>query len=276
MAALLRPLNLVAPGVGLLLSVSPWGEWWMFPVSIVPYLIMVMLSLRDPKFISRAVQADDATAGEPVAWDSAFRAVENGEIVAPLKRIQMNEQRLVDQLVDVPTTARSIVMGALGQVRQAARLAIDLAKKVESLDATLKGLQGNAPEQARWEATERRRRAEQTDDPATKQAFLDAAQSLEESAKSTDAMVKLRERMVAQIENLAASLESVAVRSIRLRVSADDADLGGVGEALRVDVQAAKETLGVFEEQAAMEESATFEVGTNAKSAAQSSTENRR
>jgi hypothetical protein len=49
----------------------------------------------------------------------------------------------------------------------------------------------------------------------------------------------------------------VAVRSIRLRVSADDADLDGVGEALRVDVAAAKETLGVFEEQASLEESAS-------------------
>ena len=249
-------MNLVAPGAGLLLAVSPWGPWWVFPVSLVVYAFLVMLSLRDPTFVERAAAAEEASAGEPVEWGDVFGDIKEGELVAPLQRIRKNEERLMQQLVGAPKTTRSIIANALGQMRQAARLAVELAKKVQGLDATLKGLAGNSPDQARWEAKERRRRADGTTDDATKQAFLDAAQSLEESAKSTEAMLRLRERTVAQLENLAASLESVAVRSIRLRVSADDADLDQVGEALRVDVAAAKETLGVFEEQASMEESA--------------------
>jgi hypothetical protein len=67
--------------------------------------------------------------------------------------------------------------------------------------------------------------------------------------------MRLRERTVAQLDNLAASLESVAVRTIRLRVSSDAT--GGaeeITERLRVDVAAAKETLGVFEETMALTE----------------------
>ena len=249
-------MNLVAPGAGLVVSVSPWGPWWVFPISLAVYAFLVVLSLRDPSFVERAAAAEEPTAGEPAEWNEVFGSIKEGELVAPLQRIRKNEERLMQQLVGAPKTTRSIVANALGQMRQAARLAVELAKKVQGLDVTLEGLKGNSPEQARWEAKERRRRAEATSDDATKQSFLDAAQSLEESAKSTEAMLRLRERTLAQLENLAASLESVAVRSIRLRVSADDGDLDQVGEALRVDVAAAKETLGVFEEQASMEESA--------------------
>jgi hypothetical protein len=61
-------------------------------------------------------------------------------------------------------------------------------------------------------------------------------------------LYRLRERLSAQLESLAASLESVAVRSIRLRVASPDATGGDAAEALRVDIDAVKETLSVFEE----------------------------
>jgi hypothetical protein len=151
--------------------------------------------------------------------------------------------------------ARPMIAQALTQLRAAAGLAIELARKVQKLDQTLASFAAMNPEQSRWEATERRRRADAIDDPVAKQAFNDAAKALEESATSAEAMMKLRERTVAQLENLAASLESVAVRTIRLRVSANDgAGLAAITDTLRVDVQAVKETLGVFEEQAALEE----------------------
>lgn len=255
-AALYRPLNLLAPGAGLLLAASPWGDWWMFPLSLIPYALMVILSLRDPRFIERALEQDDSgRAGEAIEWKPVIAELSNMVLASPLQRIAASEQRLVDQLVGAPVSARSILMDTLGQVRTAARLAIELARKIKSLDATLATLQAMTPEQAKWEADQRRKRAEQSDDAQTKQAFLDAAKSLEESATSTESMVRLRERTVAQLENLAASLESLAVRSIRLRVSADDAGLADMGESLRVDVQAAQETLGVFEEQDGMHES---------------------
>ena len=42
-AALLRPTNLLAPGAGLLLALT-WAPWWIFPLSLVAYAIMVVLT----------------------------------------------------------------------------------------------------------------------------------------------------------------------------------------------------------------------------------------
>jgi hypothetical protein len=136
---------------------------------------------------------------------------------------------------------------------------------VRLLDTTLSTYSAMNPQQSRWEAQERRRRAGEVKDEQAKRAFLDAAKSLEESAESAEALQKLRERTVAQLENLGASLESVAVRTIRLRVSADQGNAAEIGDTLRVDVEAVKETLGVFEEQHELEESARAAIAKEAK-----------
>ncbi len=254
-AALLRPQNLLAPGAGLLFALTPWGPWWVFPIAIVPYLLMVYLSVRDPQFIQRAL-ATGEDVGEPIDWKEILEELGKGELTAPLKRIADNEKGLADQLATAPPSARGMMASTLQQLRTAGRMAIELARKVKALDITLASTAMN-PEQSRWEAAERKKRAENVADPEAKRAFLDAAKSLEESAKSAEAMRTLRERTVAQLENLAASLESVAVRTIRLRVSANDGSAAAnIGETLRVDMEAVKETLSVFEESVAMEEGA--------------------
>jgi hypothetical protein len=92
-AALLRPLNLIAPGAGLLFALSPYGPWWTFPVSFVPYAIMVMLNLRDPEFVRRAVRdEEDAATGEAIDWKEALAGFGSGELKAPLQRIAASEQ----------------------------------------------------------------------------------------------------------------------------------------------------------------------------------------
>jgi hypothetical protein len=102
------------------------------------------------------------------------------------------------------------------------------------------------PRRARADAAERRKRAEQASDAQARASFLEAAQSLDESAKSAEGLLRLRERTIAQLDSLAASVENVAVRSIKVRVATDGSE--AVADALRIDVEAIKETLGVFEE----------------------------
>ena len=256
-AALVRPLNLLAPGAGLLLALSDVAPWFAFPLSLVPYGLMVWLSARDPKFIERSLREDRETeTGEQVEWDAIQHEIPGAEISAPLRRIASSERKLTDELSSAPSGARSMLAGTLAQVRSAARLGIELARRIKSLDHTLGTYEAMDIKKLRFEADERRRRATQATDPQARESFFDAAKSLEETAASAGAMQKLRERTMAQLENLAASLESVAVRTIRLRVSTDEE--GGatdISETLRVDIEAVKETLSVFEESVAMQES---------------------
>jgi hypothetical protein len=244
-AALLRPLNLMAPGAGLLfaLTVAPW---WLFPLSLVPYAIMVLLTLRDPKFVQRAVRIEtDGQAGEEIDWARVWKELGRGAWLPPLQRIAQSERAIGGQLAQTPDAARPILASTLAQVRAAGRLAIDLARKLAALDASFAGFAAMNPQNSRAEADEKRRRAAAARDEQARQALLDAARSLDEAAASAEATLRLRERTLAQLESLAASLDSVAVRSVRLRVTSDGTD--DLASTLSAEIEAVKETLSVFE-----------------------------
>jgi hypothetical protein len=245
-AALLRPINLLAPGVGLLLALVG-GLWWLFPLSFVPYALMVILSLRDPSFVARAVRREPATeSGEPIAWKTVARELGAGSWVPSLERIARAENNLGGELQLAPEGARAAMASTLGQVRSAASMGIDLARRLRSLEYALQGYGGMNPAQSRAEAQEKRSRASESADEAVRRALLDAASALEQSAQTAESLRALRERTLAQLESLAATLESVAVRSVRLRVSGD----GGpddISASLQADVAAMRETLDVLE-----------------------------
>jgi hypothetical protein len=245
-AALLRPLNLLAPGAGLLLALS-WAPWWTFPLSLVPYALMVALTMRDPVFAQRALRARVADeSGEPIDWRAIARELGNGSWAASLERIATAERNLGVEVAQAPDDARAVLASTLAQVRSAARLGIELARRLRTLDHALQAYAGMNPARSRAEAQEKRQRAAAAADEAARQAFLDAAAALEESARSASSLLTLRERTVAQLDNLAATLESVAVRSVRLRVAGGGGP-GEIAEALSADMQAVRETLDVLE-----------------------------
>jgi hypothetical protein len=245
-AALLRPLNLLAPGAGLLLALS-WGPWWTFPLSLLPYALMVTLSVRDPAFVQRALRASAADdAGEPIDWPATARQLGRGAWAPSLERIATAERNLGVELGHAPDDARAILASTLSQVRSAARLGIELARRLRTLDYALQAYAGMNPAQSRAEAQDKRRRAEAATDDAARRAFLDAANALEESARSAASLLTLRKRTVAQLDNLAATLESVAVRSVRVRVEGGGGP-GEIAETLSADMQAVRETLDVLE-----------------------------
>jgi hypothetical protein len=245
-AALLRPLNLLAPGLGLLLALS-WAPWWTFPLSLLPYALMVVITMRDPAFVQRALRATTTEeAGEPIDWPDVARQLGKGAWVASLERIATAERNLGVEMAQAPEDARAVLASTLAQVRSAARLGVELARRLRTLDYALQAYSGMNPQRSRAEAQEKRQRAAAAADEAARQAFLDAATALEESARSAASLLTLRERTIAQLDNLAATLESVAVRSVRLRVAGGGGP-GEIAEALSADMQAVRETLDVLE-----------------------------
>jgi hypothetical protein len=245
-AALLRPINVLAPGAGLVLALA-WGPWWLFPLSLVPYALMVFASMRDPAFIARALRGSStAQAGEAIDWRSVARELGRGTWAPSLERIATAERNLSGELGFAPEGARDAIASTLSQVRSAARMGIELARRLRTLEYALQGYAGMNPAQSRGEAQDKRQRAAQSTDEAVQRALVDAAAALEESAKSAESLRALRERTVAQLDTLAATLESVAVRSVRLRVAGE----GGpddLAASLQADVEAMRETLDVLE-----------------------------
>jgi hypothetical protein len=245
-AALLRPVNLLTPGAGLLFALT-WAPWWVFPLSLIPYAVMVLLTLRDPSFAaSQRRAAEGADAGDAPPWEALERELGRGEWGAPLARIATAERNLARETAQAPEAARAVLASTLGQVRAAATLGVQLARRLRSLDQAFQRVAGMDPELSRREAADKRARAAAARDPGAQRALADAANALEESARTVDSLRTLRERTAAQLESLSAMLESVAVRGVRLRVQSDG-ETSDVAETLGAEMDAVRETLGVFE-----------------------------
>jgi hypothetical protein len=246
LAALLRPVNLLAPGAGLVLALTA-APWWVFPLSIALYATMVVLTVRDPAFVRKVVNVRvDESAGDAIDWAALGRELGAGEWVGPLARIASAERNLARELAQSPDAARSVLSSTLGQVRTAAGLGTQLARRLRSLDQALAGYAGMNPDLSRREAVDKRARAASTRDAMAQRALSDAAVALEESATTADSLRTLRERTAAQLESLSAMLESVAVRGVRLRVQSDDG-ASDLVETLGFEMDAVRETLGVLE-----------------------------
>jgi hypothetical protein len=245
-AALLRPVNLLTPGAGLLFALT-WAPWWTFPLSLLPYIVMVLLTLRDPAFVQRALGAAGGEAGAPVEWGEVRRELGRGPWDASLARIAAAEHNLGRELAQAPEGARSVLASTLAQVRSAATMGVQLARRIRSLDEALRGVAGMDSTNSRREAEEKRSRAAMAQDPAAQKALLDAAVALEEAARTSDSLRSLRDRTAAQLESLSAMLESVAVRGVRLRVHSDGGSAEELTETLGAELDAVRETLGVLE-----------------------------
>ncbi|MBI5515961.1 MAG: hypothetical protein HY909_19420 [Deltaproteobacteria bacterium] len=241
-AALLRPLNLVAPAAGLALTLVD-APWWTFPLSLVPYGAMVYLSALDQKFVRKVLDTAEVTGG--VDWDKALAGIKDEHLRALLGRLKKSEEALAREVSAAPSGLSSVLAQCLQQLRSAAALGVELARRVENLDTSLHAMD---PAGSRAEAGKRRSWAQSARDEGAKSEFLEAAARLDEAAGSAEALLRLRERTLAQLDNVAASLESAAVRAVRVRVDGGEgAGEGALQEALRVDVETLRDTLGVFE-----------------------------
>jgi hypothetical protein len=246
-AALLRPIHLLVLGAGLLLSLTV-APWWLFPLSVVAYGAMVTTALRDGAFVRRALRmSDDESAGKPIDWRAVARELGPGPWAAVLQRIAHAEGNLAREVAQAPEAAHGVFTSMLAQLRTAARLGVDLARRWRSLYTALGGYAGMDPQVSRREAASKRARAEAAADEGLRATLLQAAEALDESAKTAESLQAMLGRTSTQLESLAAMLESVTVRSVRLRLSADGGS-DDIASTLRAEVEAVRETLGVLEE----------------------------
>jgi exo-beta-1,3-glucanase (GH17 family) len=207
---------------------------------------MVVLTVRDPAFVRRVVSGvptDDGPAN--LDWKALGRELGQGEWSAPLARIATAERNLARELSQSTDAARSVLASTLEQVRAAARLAAQLARRLRSIDQAI-GYEGMNPDLARREAADKRARAASASDAEARRALADAASALDTSARTADSLRAGRERTAAQLESLSAVVESIAVRGVRLRVQSDDGT-ANLAESLGAEMDAVRETLGVFE-----------------------------
>ncbi len=80
-AAALRPLNVLVLAIGAVLFVVS-GSWWLIPLTLATYAVLVVLAARDPFFQRRILQKGEVPL-PPGPTKSAWSGC--GEAASPAK-----------------------------------------------------------------------------------------------------------------------------------------------------------------------------------------------
>ncbi len=240
-AALLRPVNLLAPGAGLLLALTA-APWWVFPLSIALYATMVVLTVRDPAFVRRVASvARRRERGRADRLVGARERARSGRVGGPPRshRDGRAQSRARACAVARCGAQRPLFDAGAGAHRGGARHAARAPSAVTRPGPRWEC--GNEPRSVAARSGRQARRAAGARDEMAARALSDAAMALDESARTAESLRTLRERTAAQLESLSAMLESVAVRGVRLRVQSDDGSGDSGRDARRRDGRGARD-----------------------------------
>ena len=208
LAGVTHPLNMLTLGTSVVAGLI--AAWWLFPVGLIIWLIMVLNVARDPALrISHDMQRREPLAHRfQVHFDRLERSqvsVFNSLASAPpgvsraLRPVQAEVKNVVDE-----AHALCRRMTALENYRLVTQSRGDLADEVEQLDAII----------------------ERSEDTITRQEYEESRQALERRADKLAAVSTLLDRVEAQLISLSNEMEGMMTEIVRLQA-------GGPEEAKR-------------------------------------------
>lgn len=202
-----RPLAMVVLLFALLGGVLVY--WWLLPVGLLAYGLMVFLGGRDP-----ATAAASQQAPRPRISSGAFRPQ-----VEAIERTQAEIQRSVDQ---APGPIARLLARVTEETRELVGQAYTLGDKGQTIEGYLARV-NMADLQKRINTTDRQIGA--TADAYTLQQLQETRAALAEKQRHAADLTTYVGRIQAQLQNIHASLENILAETVRLRtadaVSAD-------------------------------------------------------
>lgn len=177
--------------------------WWLLPLGLAAYGLMVFLAGRDP-----ALAAASQRAPRPHLSSPTFRAQ-----LAALERTQREIERSVAQ-AEGPVAR---LLGRIGgQTQELIEQAYELCEKGQVIESYLARV--NLQElQGRIAATDRQIAA--TADAYTLQQLQETRAALAEKQRNAADLTTYNGRVLAQLQNIHASLENVLAETVRLRTA---------------------------------------------------------
>jgi chromosome segregation ATPase len=185
--------------------------WWLLPLGLLAYGLMVFLGGQDP-----AVAAASQRAPRPRLSSATFRTQ-----IDALERTQQEIQRSVAQ-ADGPVGR--LMARITDQARELVEQAYELSDKGQIIEGYLARV-NLADLQQRINTTDRQLAA--TADPYTLQQLQETRAALAEKQRNAADLTTYIGRIQAQLQNIHANLDNVLAETVRLRtadaVSADSA-----------------------------------------------------
>jgi len=197
--ALFHPLNILMLGLSVVAGLV--AAWWLFPLGIICWLIMVMAIWRDPSLrISHSMQNR-----EPLA--PRFQAY--------FDRIERSQVNVFNSLASAPSRTR----GALEPVRTAIDRLVDNAHSLCSRVTVMENYRVVSQSRTNLKADLTRIDAKiaQANDPVVRQEYTSSRQSLVDRIAKLEAVSTQLERIEAQIVSTTNEMDSIVTEVIRLQ-----------------------------------------------------------
>jgi len=148
-AAALRPINvlmLAIGAVGFALTLA----WWIPPLTLVTYVLLVLLAARDPLFQRRVLQGrgrpaitPDAADGREVSPERRARWLPRGETRQKVEAALVVYRKVLTAIEESDDVTRAVLDDAIPKLHAAANRLVDVAQAREKADEVLQDLNRN-------------------------------------------------------------------------------------------------------------------------------------
>jgi hypothetical protein len=148
-AAALRPLNVIVLVIGGVFFAATQA-WWMAPLTLVTYALLVFFASRDPSFAHRVLHDDHntglpaATADRDVSPERRARWLARGETREKVEAALIVYRKVVVAIEESDEVTRAVLDDAIPKLHAAADRLVDVAQRREKAAEVLHDLRRHA------------------------------------------------------------------------------------------------------------------------------------
>jgi hypothetical protein len=148
-AAALRPINVLMLAIGTV-GFALTLAWWIPPLTLIPYVLLVLLAARDPLFQRRVLQgrgrpaiAPDAAEGRDVSPERRARWLPRGETRQKVEAALVIYRKVLTAIDQSDDVTRAVLDDAIPKLHAAANRLVDVARAREKAAEVLQDLHRN-------------------------------------------------------------------------------------------------------------------------------------
>lgn len=223
--AFLHPLNLAM--LALAVAAGLCSAWWLFPLGMIFWGLMIYLVARDPSLRMRhSVQSRTPLAGR---FQKKFERIE---------RLQVN---IFNAVNSANASNRRALRPVLQEATELTEQAYQLCQRTSPLENFRLVSEKNQDVEAEWVRLSQQ--VAEASDPVVQREYNQSLQALERRLEKHHQTLAYLDRVDAQLEGLASTMQSVLTEVIRLQAMSDE-NLQQGCEALLITLRHEKEELG--------------------------------
>jgi len=204
LTALLHPLNLAMLGLSAFAGLV--SAWWLFPIGLLLWIVMVIAVARDPALqINHQMQTRDPLAQR---FQQYFNRIERSQI------------GVFNSLASAPARTRRVLQPIQVEINALTHQVYALCQRMTSLENYRLVSQSQSDLESDLEQI--KDKISTTEDTLIKQEYEESRRALEERLSKLNAVSTQLDRVEAQLMSLSNELDSVVTEMIRLQAMGAD------------------------------------------------------